>query len=164
MADVYYSKLVSGINAPLETPAWLRRNFLAIKLALQNRITPGEFRTLLELGTIATQDADNVSITGGTITGVAITASPVSFKAVETTLSGNVVLTSITGNYFFYNAGGLDRQVKLWSPSGGAFAHFENTGTSGNLDLVDSGSLAIYTVVPGEIVTLMWSGSSWRKI
>ena len=32
--------------------------------------------TLVGLGTMAEQDANNVNITGGTITGVAITASP----------------------------------------------------------------------------------------
>ena len=32
--------------------------------------------TLIGLGTMAEQDANNVAITGGTITGVAITASP----------------------------------------------------------------------------------------
>lgn len=158
MADVYYAKLVSGIDSPITADTWIRRNFLNIKLALQNAVSPADFRTNLELGDISTQNANNVSITGGSIRGVPATTRRLS-------LSGNLVLAWNTdAQYQFLNPNGSDRVVTLWAAStSGEFVFIRNNGTANTLEIKDASAVSQDILIPGERAMYHWDGAEWQR-
>ena len=91
--------------------------------------TAADARTNLGLGTIATQNANNVAITGGSISGVTFTGSFTGLTLVEsTTLTG---LTTTNGGNLRLNGNTLS-----------------STNTNGNINLTPNGTGQVLTTAP----------------
>ena len=120
-------------------------------------------RTNLGLGSIATQAASAVAITGGTITGItdltvadggtgasSITANSVILGNGTSALSGNLVAPSTSGNVLTSNG-------TTWTSTAGAYAL-----TSGTAQSSTSGTSIDFTSIPSWVkrVTVMFNGVS----
>jgi hypothetical protein len=120
-------------------------------------------RTNLGLGSIATQAASAVAITGGTITGItdltvadggtgasSITANSVILGNGTSALSGNLVAPSTSGNVLTSNG-------TTWTSTAGAYAL-----TSGTAQASTSGTSIDFTSIPSWVkrVTVMFNSVS----
>jgi len=158
------TSLIARISPDAFKDAPQRRVISAIKLALDQKVTPETFRNLIELGTISTQNSTNVNISGGAISGVQllnsyISGSPIEFAFVDTAITSNYTINPVNGNYFFLSSDNI-YNVNLPSGSAGYWFHIQNTG---GYDLTVIGTGVNRLLMPGEFVVYLYT-NQWREI
>lgn len=123
-------------------------------------VTPTAARTSLGLGTISTQDANNVAITGGTISGVNISTSNVTIDKVTTS---NLVVSALTGYMYANGAGNVTASATI--PVASVTGAVPNTvtitagtGLTGGGNLSANLSLAVVANSTNQKVTIKNNG------
>jgi len=120
-------------------------------------LTATQVKTLLGLGTIATQDASNVTITGGTVNGVAIGGSTAAAGAFTTLgSSGNTTLGDANSDTLTIKAGSSGTGISFFDSSfancsaletvaGVLACGVDDTGAGGGVSTIKEGGTNIVT-------------------
>ena len=117
-------------------------------------------RTTLGLGTIATQNANNVSITGGSVTGITDLAVADGGTGVGSFTAYSVILGGTTSTGALQNVSGVGTSGQVLTSAGaGAAPTWASAASSGAATVYTSGS-GTWTIPSGKTFVLlrMWGG------